>query len=576
MNTRRQFLTQIFGMAIGLSPARALALTAWKSALGSHFFRRARAAEGTLQSMESVAEQMSYVQLNLSEAPSRWLFDLILRPTRNSPFHPHPYVVDRFDGKKFSYAPDFKHELGLPLVWQQPFRDSKGQTRTAVELLPHWGSIRGVRMLREGHGFNNRRIVAPHPGGISITGLLADRSDRPLPSIGWAKRSGGDQTATLAFRSEKGSSSVNIPAGIGDPFEFLFTGVEGGPIGDSSDQLLQEIETEIRQRYGSIPDYQSKRVKAKILLEHSLASARAEYQTIVKKYLALERQIVTGKHHLVNSHPMPGFNLEQLRNPNLKQRDLLALVGPYYYNGDMVLVNQDLTKSTEGSYFKDLPYQFALVEYLLNKKMAQSMVMGMGTLENIALEAVNVKTLPLGAQYDKVKIAIERQSNGSAWFDAHNVGTVPNFLHTSIFFQVFSACLVELVDNLKANNLFDSTLIHIASEFDREPNNNCAGSDHGIHGNTTSFLTGKLKGPFVVGDIVLTSEGSDSIQKAKGTWGHGALNENIKQGFLTYENINSTVTSILGLNSLTPNKDPLMERQSGLLTPTLPPGRNVG
>ena len=179
MITRRSAISNFLGLSVGFTPALALAAEAWKKSLAINSFENGRVLQ-------------NYVQFSLAEAPSRWLFDLILQPTQKSAFVSHPYIVDRYNGKKFSYEPDFKHGIGLPLIWGLPFTDSKGRQRTAEELLPYWGNIRGVRMLRDGHGFNNRRLVAPQPGGISITGQIADRSQRPLASIGWLKRRGGD------------------------------------------------------------------------------------------------------------------------------------------------------------------------------------------------------------------------------------------------------------------------------------------------------------------------------------------------------------------------------------------------
>ena len=128
---------------------------------------------------------------------------------------------------------------------------------------------------------------------------------------------------------------------------------------------------------------------------------------------------------------------------------------------------------------------------------------------------------------------------------------------------------------MKENKLFDSTLVHVASEFDREPNNLCDGSDHGVDGNTSSFFSGKIKGPFIIGDILKSSVNTDSSQKSYGTWGHGALMPEISQGFLTYENISSSVALCLGLPSLTPNKASVLKFENNLIVPAISKGKNV-
>ncbi len=559
---RRNLLSNMLGFTVGMNPFLALAASAWDKSL--------KVAPEKKEFLKN------YVQFNLAEAPSRWLFDLILKPNINSSFLPHPYIVDRFDGHKFSYEPDFKYGFGLPLIWNLPFTDHKGKTRTATELLPYWGNIRGVRMLRDGHGFNNRRLVAPQAGGISITGQLADRSDTPLASIGWVKRRGGDLMAPLAYRSEAGVGTMVIPAGIGNPFDFIFSGADGGATDESSDQLLDIVEAEIRKDQPHIPNYKEKRIKAKKLLELTMATAKNDFLEIYKRYYDLERQIVTNRHPLLTAKPMPAFNLKSLKNSDINsQKKIDELIAPYCFMNDVVLVNDDLIKSIESSHFKDLPYQFALVEFLLKKQVSQSLVMCLGSLENVLLQSIDKKEFVFGKNTDPQKFKINTQDGGSGWFDAHPIGTVPNFLHTSIFFQVFSASLVVLIDELKENQIFDSTLLHIASEFDREPNDMSDGSDHGIDGNTTSFLSGKIKGPFILGDILKDSIKTESNQKSFGTWGHGAPMSEVYQGFLTYENISSTVAHCMGLPTLTPNKASLLKFENGFIVPAISKGKNI-
>lgn len=550
------------GLSLGMSPALALAASAWKEAIAGDSKKK--------------SPIKNYVQLNLSEAPSRWLFDLILRPTITDPFAAHSYIVDRFDGKNYSYAPDFKFGMGLPLVWNTPFTDSSGKNRTATELLQHWGNIRGVRMLRDGHGFNNRRLVAPQAGAVSINGQISDRSNRPLASIGWLKRKGGDPMAPLSYHSVKGGGHLVIPASVGNPFAFIFNGAEGGPIDDASDELLDLVEADIRKEDPNIANYKEKRKKAKKLLKLSLASAEKDFAKIYDRYKKLERQIMLSKIPLLTDKPMPAFDLKLLKDPKVNSQKIIEqITAPYCFINDSVITSDNLIKTVEKSEFIDMPYQFALIEYLLKKEVSQSFVVCMGLLENITIESVDKKYLTYSKNMNISQIPITKLYNGSGVFDAHPVGTIPNFLHTSLFFQVFSASLVTLIDELKVAKIFDSTLIHVASEFDREPNNLCDGSDHGIDGHTSSFFSGKIKGPFILGDILKNSAKTTTYQKCTGTWGHGAEMSEIEQGYLTYENISSTVAHFLDLPSLTPNKKSLIKIENNFFVPAIRKGRNV-
>jgi hypothetical protein len=82
-------------------------------------------------------------------------------------------------------------------------------------------------------------------------------------------------------------------------------------------------------------------------------------------------------------------------------------------------------------------------------------------------------------------------------------------------------CIQELVATLTAKSLFNKTVIHIGSEFNRSPRADGSGSDHGFYGASASIISGMISQYALIGNIYANGKDSANSPYA-GTWGRAA------------------------------------------------------
>ena len=150
-----------------------------------------------------------YVHMSFRGAPPRWMFDSLLTPDGITKTN---FIQGGF-GTVFEkttaglYVPRYHVEkhvingrtLHLPPVWNMKV------DRAFTDLLPHTVFVRGLDMEINSHQLSNARQTAPHIGGFSIHGMVADRSERPIPGI--IDRSAN---ASVAFKSKRGFTPSTI------------------------------------------------------------------------------------------------------------------------------------------------------------------------------------------------------------------------------------------------------------------------------------------------------------------------------------------------------------------------------
>jgi hypothetical protein len=123
-------------------------------------------------------------------------------------------------------------------------------------------------------------------------------------------------------------------------------------------------------------------------------------------------------------------------------------------------------------------------------------------------------------------------------------------INTIMYFRAMLGCLHELVRVLNTQGLFDKTLIHIASEFNRAPKTSGAGADHGVNGSNATLISGMIQGPFVIGNIYVDSQRSNYA----GTWGLAApyqLDAEVRP--IKVNDVARTVSSMLRMSDVVTN-----------------------
>jgi hypothetical protein len=502
----------------------------------------------------------TYVQFNLFGAPSRWQFDLPLKPHTGDRCNRDPYIgteiVNGESGPELIYKTMDHEGIQVSSFWNNSYINTVGQRAPFAELLSSMLTVRGVDMKVNGHFINNKRLIAPIGGGESITARIASRLKAPLPSLGYRSYLGGVEAAPDAFHSDQGLVGINIPYGTPDPLNFLFGESVANP-GEETDLIVEEmlnhLSAKIKDQNGSAHKIFSERKQAQKLKGNTIDLLRQQFPPSFKKYLKLfntnfaiplrgndDKPIACNK-----SHPLYGMAALKL------ERHLLT--GP------------DLRAYSQQVDHTELATQFAFLEVMISNRLCTNFIFCLNGFSKIEFK---------GTTFNKTQLAnggwnFSRQSSladaemhvrpAVLTFDTHDYGTLPNHYFGIKFYQIFAAGLLELKSKLKTikidkqRSLFDTTLFHIASEFDREPNLDGSGSEHGFNGSTQSFVSGSIPRYQLIGNILSSSAKTQSIKKSASTWGHGARVNELGDRELSYGNISSSLAGIFGFANLTPN-----------------------
>ncbi|MBT5095434.1 MAG: DUF1501 domain-containing protein, partial [Halobacteriovoraceae bacterium] len=133
------------------------------------------------------------------------------------------------------------------------------------------------------------------------------------------------------------------------------------------------------------------------------------------------------------------------------------------------------------------------------------------------------------------------------------------------------------IDQLKKAKIFDDTLIHVTTEFEREPAETDSGTHHGVTGHSSTLICGKIEGPQVIGNIYDISHDPNDVTPSCGTWGKGAPVAELDHNEIVYGNIASSICKILGISSPTPASKSLVriDPNSKKITPLISKAKNV-
>lgn len=515
-------------------------------------------------------ETRNYVQINFYGAPSRLSFDSLLKPYDDSLFIPHPFVANKIirqdanDKTRFEleYATTKINGLNMPHLWSELVPGCDGNLHRLSELLENSLFIRGCRLDFEGHPLNGIQQISPVQGGLSLNGVIGDHSKSFISSV-----SVGSNPVSRAFKSEK-SLLLEVPPGEHNYADYILKPFLLEEVNDLfSDGRLPAAFDDIAKNYpAEFKDIAELRKQSLKYFQKNIDQFTHDFSKLQAKYTQLIKLAIESDAH---------FNVVSPRLPLTVEgkKSLKEILGPFSieekFFGDLDL--HALIKSGEFNYWAQ---EFALCEFLLVNNICQSVLicppketgdlitncsaasmLHFQQIEEVYNSQTNRTTLNLksGAQIDKIKQTFP--------MDAHDTGVLFDVLTTKQFFRAISTCLFELISQLKKTkindkSLFDETVIHLASEFDRNPSQDGYGSSHLPLSNPTSIFSGCLKGPSVIGNIYAgTLQKND--EEYFGTIGVGApvkeLGTSVKIG-----NISSTLSTLLRVN-------PIVRRDSSLI-----------
>ncbi|MBN8538366.1 MAG: DUF1501 domain-containing protein [Deltaproteobacteria bacterium] len=472
--------------AIGLSQGTIASL------MGA-IYSRALATEA--QKLKLNEKGFRYVFVNLYGAPPRWMFDMPPTPMGSSPSN---YVSGGFgnsfeisgqtiqlQNRTFTYNYGSGKSLFLPPVW--------GMSPTGLDftsILPHALFVRGIDMEINSHPVSNARQVAPISGGHSLHGVVADQMGSPIAAVVTTLPSGA------AFKSAKGLGST--PANpSGNPIDAIIAPFRNMP---NSIPFRQELaKPVVTQFLDRIDRYAKINKMPGSTLRNALDSADQLIRLNIDSLAALWPGLLNKYTDIVNR----GIRPSKGELPGVYDKIIPCVSGDlrlrFRIQDSNLMDHSDARDMIQSdSTHAQMSRQFALTEFLLTTGMSSCVDLAAGT--NV-LDKALVRTglsVPIIA-------------------DQHGVGAVTSIVATTLYYRALLGSLTELVSSLKSQQLFDKTVLHISSEFNRNPRVDGSGSDHGVRGGNSTIISGMFDEVSYIGNIQ-----KNGFSGSPGTWGLAA------------------------------------------------------
>jgi hypothetical protein len=507
------------------------------------FVSSAHAAPGALTNFK-------YVNFTTPGGIPRWYFDLPIVPNGNDVFVANKQVITSMRmGDEGSVIGEYAHtkmgDFYLPLLWSYSIPLSNGGTAKLNELANSALFIRGIDQGLDGHEFNLLRQNSPVPGGLTYSGLFADTGETPLPAA----------SSATSFEHRSASNKANIPFAYSSDLKvlsstfniFKTTNPKSFKRNDNAQRTIEAAVKSIQKNQASNSPYMSA-IKANH--DNAMELLSSDFTTIDKGYSDLYEKY---------SNLIKAALLMDL--PGVTMDPIYAIGGDTRFNIFVPEFNPGVQATAKTGDIRNgfkkilsnpnFAHAFALAEYLITKNLSSSVVANLGFWNNFDIQNYNSFNAAT-KKYDQVQNLTSYKSLGT---DVHNTGTFPALIMFARHFHAYATCLHEFMTVLKAQNIYDQTLIHTTSDFNRIPRNDGSGSDHGFNGCATSIFTGRITQPIVVGNIAQNGSG-------RGTWGEAGNNQSLENRKINLGNVASTICSIFDLPTPAKNDLPLITLNS--------------
>lgn len=506
-----------------------------------------------------------YIQLNLYGAPSRWSFDDLLTPYKKADFISGPRVGNIFadDTGALKYQTFEHRSLNLPPLWKEVFTIN-GNKRRLTDYLDNFIFIRGIHSHNAGHPAGGVNTVRPSLDSDSILENLSGRIDSLLPPIMI-----GDNPVTRSFNSAA-FNGLQVNTRNGEVFKEVFNpfhiSSQSKSLFNKDDSLKFYNDTLSLFKNKKQENYYANLEKTKQLFFDDYDSLQLEYLEILEKYLL-------NMHTALNDIKIPGVDNIQIKTPepseyqNLSGDEAKKKYGRFAINIGHYLTNSPNVDFKSGG--MDLwAEQFALSEFLLKKGLTNVIQLSTPLEMGHTLSGIKTQGFHTQGSINKGKKTVDVS------MDAHHVGSVINNYATSRFFTGLSACLMTFIDELKSiklkshQSLFDKTLIHITSEFNRITRDDLSGSDHLGASCTSTFISGKNHTPLSIGNIKISDTRNSE------TNGESAIQKEFSRE-LTQKDVLHTVYELLEIPSPLKRAEKLLELKNGSINPLIKKAQNI-
>lgn len=468
-----------------------------------------------------------YIFFALPGGPPRWFFDLPLTPNGNTTNY-----TDAFTHKGVATYVGMQ-AAGDPQAIYKPWRDPVSK----YWLPPVWGSnpsggsfknclanaafIRGVDFEINNHDLGRLRNQSPIIGGLSIAGLLAEKTNSAFPAA-----SAGSIGA--AFKAGKPMSPVGLNYAVSataNPISTTMRYFAGrAPVENLAvNQALSEFDKYADKNNFIQKGLTESKDRSDALVQQGVSTFTDKWQPTYDKYLlkVKEAMSMNNTSPFMDTKPITPPKMTTAGTPDIRSRR-----GDAQFMGDLSdyrnMVNDQTTVA-------NLAATFATVEILITMGLTQVVTTDLGGISNLIFNNANGK---FGITNDQ-----------------HFIGTLVSTIATTFMYRAMINCTEELVQTLKEKNLFDKTVIQFGAEFNRTAKADGSGSDHGFKGSSVLLISGMIKKTVVLGNVK-----DDPTGTYKGTWGLAAPHPILDNKYpLRLNDVAKTICGMLGLKNVSNN-----------------------
>lgn len=527
LRSRRKFLkeaAQALG-TLGLSPAIANFVM---QSIGS-----------TAQAATQSFSDKIYLFFCFPGGPPRWFFDLPLTPngstTKYTDAFSHAalgtYVGVTSGKSEVVYKPwyDSSSKKWLPPVW-----GSNPAGGAFTHALSNTLFVRGLDLEVNNHAISRYRNQSPIIGGYSIAGVLAQKTNTPIPGI-------SSGSIANAFKSEKPLSPTELNLTVTattNPIKNIMSYFAGSVAQENlvfqnafdkfdsyaeKQGLFQQGLKEARERSDALVTLGVAAFNDKwpeVFARYSAKVSEALSQNNVEKILDINKALpvppdISGASDLRNQYDQNKF-----LNTNLDLRQLIS--------------------STAN--VPNLAALFASIEILITMGVSQIATVDISELTGLQIDASGTKV--------------------NLRNDQHFVGTMASTIGTSFLYRSVLSCTNELISVLKDKALFNKTVIQFGAEFSRNARANGSGSDHGFLGSSALIMSGMIDKTSVIGNIK-----ADTSSTYLGHWGLAALHASSSNEYpIRINDVSKTVCGLLGTRNVSNNGVYLLKNTGTLWT----------
>lgn len=418
-----------------------------------------------------------YVYFCQQLAPPRWVFDLLLTPySTNFTANPMVGTVGVSSGGRYTgtaYQTIQRKGINVPPIWGANVPAPGGGTRALDTLLDNVLVIRGVDIGTASHPSAQKLNFRPIGAEYSVMGLIADAgSGFPLKGINAG-------AAEFTFASQNHYSAVQLPPRQGSQLGRVLLNPFNSQASAAFKSNKTTVQAELNAAKTALDNFansqhpgaaQIKTVQedTDMLKGAGLAALLTKYDQLYAKYLALVgRAITEGNVAGVTDQPVG----ESTRPANMR---------PYMVRGAAIQTPLDMRAMfTANTTCPGLAEAFALAELVVTENICNSVTAPIQHFSNLSANGGTTA---------------ERN-------DQHDSGSLAGLLLNTKLYLAIGACMAEFISVLKAQNLFNQTVVHLGGEFNRMPRPDMGGSDHAPIAGSGTIWSGIVQGPLVIGNV---------------------------------------------------------------------------